>query len=139
MISPMKLEKIRRLLAKGRLSRTRIAHLTRVSRATIRRIALEKRRQMSPLSPVDNETNEADTLKRCPGCGGIVRFPCRLCRVRGRIERRQAERCEERRAAARAALVAVLKAQRSRVSAGSAIAALASPKTADPPTGTRRR
>ena len=124
MISQDTFEKVRHLLASGELSRSRIALLTCVSRATVRRIASGKRPGFRPdaeggydVADVGQDVADVGPLRRCPGCGGQVFLPCRLCRVRGMIERGRYARHEARRAAARAALVAVLRGQRSRLSA----------------------
>ncbi len=117
MISQDTFEKVRHLLASGELSRSRIALLTCVSRATVRRIASGKRPGFRPDAEGGYDVADVGPLSRCPGCGGQVFLPCRLCRVRGMIERGRYARHEARRAAARAALVAVLRGQRSRLSA----------------------
>ena len=84
MIALMKIKEAERLLAEGKLSHRKIARAVGISRATVGGIASGKRpdyeaRQRAralaanePLGP----------LARCPGCGGLVYMPCRLCTVR---------------------------------------------------------
>ena len=81
MLAPCVVEEIRRLLAEERLSHRQIARLTGVSRGTIGAISMGRRpnyeqlrrnRRPDPLAPTGPP-------KRCPGCGGMVYMPCRLC------------------------------------------------------------
>ena len=85
MVEPKKVELIQRLVAEGKLSQRKIAKLAGVSRATVASIADGTRpdysaRQTEPKSEFDQETTGPPV--RCPGCGGRVYAPCRLCRVR---------------------------------------------------------
>ena len=116
MLSQKRYDEIQRWLGVG-LSQRRVAALAGVSRDTVSAIALGRRRRRED----DEEDPEGAACKglriRCPGCGGLVSVPCRLCRVRARIEQRQNAEREKRRAAARATLIAILQAQRRRLSA----------------------
>lgn len=75
---------IRRLLDQGQLSQRSIAARLGVSRGVVGQIAAGTRglhgsgetiRMVKP-APIDA------LATRCPGCGGKVYAPCRLCRVR---------------------------------------------------------
>lgn len=91
MLSPALVEEVRRLLAEGRFSQRRIAVLTGVSRTTVSNIA-RGRRPDYPQRACDDELGLAcGPLGRCPGCGGRVYLPCRLCHVRA-VAARQAVR-----------------------------------------------
>lgn len=87
MISLLKVQEIERLLAAGGLSQRKIAKRTGVSRATISGIASGARPDYEALRRARVQTQEEPEgpLVRCPGCGGRVYAPCRLCRVRGLI------------------------------------------------------
>lgn len=77
-------DEIRRMLAGGAHSQRQIARMTGVSRATVGAIASGVRPDY-PLRPPGDEFlmgHECGTPKRCPGCGGRVFLPCRLCYVR---------------------------------------------------------
>ncbi len=83
MLDPGFVEEIRRLLAAGRWSMRRIARELRVSRGTVHAIAHGRRRERRPPPTEDDPAVEpSGPLVRCPGCGGLVVAPCRLCRVR---------------------------------------------------------
>jgi Helix-turn-helix len=82
MLSPAKVEEVRRLLVRGNVSQRQIAKLLGVSRGSVNAIASGKR----PDYPV-RELDEDDIRcwlppVRCNGCGGMVYAPCRLCRLR---------------------------------------------------------
>jgi len=84
MLDPVCVDSIRRLLAEGKASMRKIARMTGVSRGTVLAIAHGKRRDRVRRSPEDGDLamRPSGPLRRCPGCGGLVRMPCRLCRVR---------------------------------------------------------
>jgi len=84
MIAPAVVQEVRRLLAKGRLSQRKIARLTGISRGTVGAIAAGKRPDHGLLGRAAKDEFAAPTgpLQRCPGCGGMVYMPCRLCRTR---------------------------------------------------------
>ena len=82
MLSPAKVEEVRRLLVRGNVSQRQIAKLLDVSRGSVNAIASGKRSDY-PVKELD-----ADDIRcwlppvRCNGCGGMVYAPCRLCRLR---------------------------------------------------------
>ncbi len=119
MIALMKIKEAERLLAEGKLSHRKIAKAVGISRATVGAIAsgrrpdYEARRrarasQVEPLGP----------LARCPGCGGLVHMPCRLCSLRNAKAYEQDVACAHRRRArelaAKRLLAAVRAARRDR-------------------------
>lgn len=90
MLEMCKVKEAERLLAEGRLSQRKIARAVGISRATVSAIAsgrrpdyqarrLARASELEPLGP----------LARCPGCGGMVYSPCRLCRVREFLDQQQ--------------------------------------------------
>ncbi|MBN2475836.1 MAG: helix-turn-helix domain-containing protein [Pirellulales bacterium] len=92
MIAPEIVDEIRRLLAEGRLSQRKIARRTGVSRNTVGAIATGRRRDRKRRHPGRLEADDAPPAgppQRCPGCGGMVWMPCRLCRTRARMSPRQ--------------------------------------------------
>ena len=78
MIASRVIAEIRRLLAQKRLGHRRIAELTGVSRNTVGAVATGRRPDYEDLDDPDS----AGPPRRCPGCGGMVYLPCRLCRTR---------------------------------------------------------
>ena len=84
MIATEIVTKVRRLLADGQLSQRSIARLTGVSRGSVGTIASGKRPDYrAPGQPEDDLLEEpAGPPERCPGCGGKVYMPCRLCHMR---------------------------------------------------------
>lgn len=86
MIAPKAVTEVRRLLAEGALSQRQIARLTGISRGTVRAIASGTRPDYDALRPPEDQSEEpAGPAVRCPGCGGKVYLPCRLCKVRSAI------------------------------------------------------
>jgi len=85
MIAPYAAQRVRKLLAEGNLSQRKIAVLTGVSRGTVSAIAAGRRPDY-PRRQTGSEERQAPELDgppvRCPGCGGMVYMPCRLCRTR---------------------------------------------------------
>ncbi len=78
-----KVKEAERLLAEGRLSHRKIALLVGISRATVGTIAAGRRPDYEARWAARAAANEPlGPLGRCPGCGGLVHMPCRLCRVR---------------------------------------------------------
>jgi len=75
---------IRRLLAEGKLSQRAISRVTRVGRSTVATIAAGTRRDRSLCRPEEFDLfpQHSGVSERCPGCGGRVYMPCRLCYVR---------------------------------------------------------
>ena len=84
MIAPKFVAEVRRLLAEGVFSQRKIAELTGVSRGTVRTIASGTRPDYEALQRPEEDAWEepAGPAERCPGCGGMVYMPCRLCCVR---------------------------------------------------------
>ncbi len=85
MIAPHVVTEVRRLLADGKLSQRKIAKALRVSRGTVGAIA-SGRRPDYPLRR-SRESDESSLRptgppRRCPGCGGMVYLPCRVCQTR---------------------------------------------------------
>lgn len=80
MLTPGKVEEVRRLLALGNVSQRQIARQLRVSRGTVSAIASGKRPDYPIRTPEEPELLLPPV--RCPGCGGMVHPPCRACRVR---------------------------------------------------------
>ena len=84
MLSPDRIEQIERLLAEGKLSQRKIAKLTGVSRGTVGAVASGKRH----VHVRETESWDAGLEsppgppQHCPGCGGLVYLPCRLCYTR---------------------------------------------------------
>jgi DNA-binding XRE family transcriptional regulator len=84
MIAPSVVHEIRRLLAQGNYSQRKIARITGVSRGTVGAIASGKRRDygLRVKDPEMELEEPGGPPRRCPGCGGLVSMPCRLCHVR---------------------------------------------------------
>lgn len=84
MIAASVVEEIRRLLVEGKLSQRKIARLTGISRGTVGAIAAGRRPDYESLRSVADGgfPGPAGPPQRCPGCGGMVYMPCRLCRAR---------------------------------------------------------
>ncbi len=83
MLDPSVVEEVRRLLAEGKLSQRKIAKHIGISRATVGAIASGKRPDYKPRPPSDDDLfRPTGPPRRCPGCGGMVHLPCRLCHVR---------------------------------------------------------
>lgn len=95
MIEPSVVEEVRRLLAEGKLSQRKIAKHLGISRATVGAIASGKRPDYQPRPREEDDPFQiTGPPRRCPGCGGVVYLPCRLCYVREmkRKEKQQARR-----------------------------------------------
>jgi len=80
---------IERLLAAGNVTHREIQRRTRVSRATIKRIANGthvSRRRKAKRDDRDEPTklrpSQESIPRRCPECGGLVYMPCLLCDAR---------------------------------------------------------
>jgi len=84
MIAPSVANQIKRLLSEGKYSQRKIARMTGVSRGTVGAIAGGKRPDYEARARERQSELEQPTgpPRRCPGCGGLVYMPCRLCRVR---------------------------------------------------------
>ncbi len=99
MIAPSVVREIKRLLAEGKYSQRKIAHITGVSRGTVGAIASGKRRDYESRTRNPEMELEEPTgpPRRCPGCGGLVYMPCRLCHVRKLVARARIDRPPARR------------------------------------------
>ncbi len=73
-------DQVRQLLAEGKISQRKIARQLSISRGTVGAIASGKREDHVGKPP--EESYRLLPAVRCPGCGGNVHPPCRLCRVR---------------------------------------------------------
>jgi transcriptional regulator with XRE-family HTH domain len=84
MIAPSVVQNIRRLLAEGKLSQRKIARMAGISRGTVGAIAAGRWPDYESVRcAADDEFPEpAGPPQRCPGCGGMVYLPCRLCHTR---------------------------------------------------------
>jgi transcriptional regulator with XRE-family HTH domain len=83
MIASVLVAEVQRLLAEGKLSQRAIARHAQISRGTVGAIASGRRPDYEILT-TDSEEESIGPPQRCPGCGGLVYMPCRLCRVRGK-------------------------------------------------------
>jgi transcriptional regulator with XRE-family HTH domain len=87
MLAPGLVTEVRRLLSEKKLSQRKIARLVGVSRGTIGAIAAGRRPDYAALrKPDDDAEKPSGPPERCPGCGGMVYLPCRLCRTRVAIK-----------------------------------------------------
>ena len=90
MIAPAIVIEVRRLLAETKLCQRKIAQLVGVSRGTVGSIASGRRPDYEGLPRDEDEIDEpAGPPARCPGCGGMVYMPCRLCRVQQAAPRKR--------------------------------------------------
>jgi hypothetical protein len=87
MLAPYLVAEVRRLLAEGKLSRRRIARSVGVSRGTVHDIALRKRPGYDLRAEPAEGIEPAAPPVRCPGCGGMIYLPCRLCEARRAAQR----------------------------------------------------
>ncbi len=89
MIAPEAVQRIREMLREGTHPQRKIARLTGVSRGTVGAIALGRRPDYpaKPRSGADDSSPFTGPLQRCPGCGGMVFMPCRMCQARSIKER----------------------------------------------------
>jgi hypothetical protein len=78
-----KVREVERLLAEGRLSQRKIAHVLGISRGVVSLIARGLRPDYEARQrDRDESAQQQGPIERCPGCGGRVYTPCRLCHVR---------------------------------------------------------
>jgi hypothetical protein len=92
MISPSRIEEIRRLLNWGKLSQRAIARQTGVSRGTVQAIAEDRHRPGSGHRTIGlrgDFTPPSGLPIRCPGCGAKVQMPCLACYVQETKARRR--------------------------------------------------
>jgi hypothetical protein len=88
MIAPDVVGRIECLLLEGRLSQSKIAECTGVSRTSVGAINCGKRRV--GLNP-DRLASPSGPVVRCGGCGGRVLAPCLLCQVRAWQHKRKTQ------------------------------------------------
>lgn len=84
MIEPATIEEIQRLLGQGDVSQREIARRIGVSRGTVAAVARGEYPRTRPKTQIEDDTPSGPP-QRCPGCGGNVYMPCRLCRVRAAL------------------------------------------------------
>ena len=84
MLPPSVVNEIRRLLTGEGLSYREIVRITGVSRGTVGLIARGKRPDYEArrVARGDDPLEPTGPPQRCPGCGGLVYLPCRLCDAR---------------------------------------------------------
>jgi len=86
MIAQKTVDEVRLLLAEGELSQRKIAARLGISRGTVYAIASGRRRDRRTAGDAgggrDGHGDSSGPPQRCPGCGGLVYMPCRLCRRR---------------------------------------------------------
>lgn len=83
MLPLVKVKEAERLLIEGQLSHRQIAAAVGISRTSVGEIAAGRRPDYEARWLARAAENEPlGPLARCPGCGGRVHMPCRLCRVR---------------------------------------------------------
>ena len=80
MVTPAKVAGVRQLLAQGNISQRQIARQLGISRGTVGAIASGKRPDY--LLKIPDLPQCLLPPVRCPGCGGYVHPPCRVCRLR---------------------------------------------------------
>ena len=87
MIAPGVVDQVRRLLAEGELSQRKIAATAGISRGTVGAIAAGRRpdHDASAACRRGQLLPRSGPPRRCPGCGGMVYMPCRLCRLRAEL------------------------------------------------------
>ncbi len=84
----MKYQQAQQLLAEGKMSQRQIARHVGIGRATVQAIAAGNRAEHMRALARRAEMQETEGLfpsgppVRCPGCGGKVCLPCRLCLIR---------------------------------------------------------
>jgi len=100
MLPEAKVREVRQLLSEKTLSQRRIAKIVGVSRGTVTAIASGKYTQnkRGPASVDDDYFAITGPAARCPGCGGNVYLPCRLCYVRAltEIQRKREQKSHSR-------------------------------------------
>lgn len=92
-LDPMKVLHVERLLAQGDLSQRQIAQRAGVGRWSVAAIA----EMQLCRAGEENALESASHPTRCPGCGGLVFLPCRLCHVRSLLDRNKRRRAGRRR------------------------------------------
>lgn len=105
-----KVREVERLLAEGQLSQRKIARVVGVSRGVIGLIARGERPDYSARQQDQAELVPLGPIERCPGCGGRVYVPCRLCHVRKLQAAEQLRLTRLRREARRKTVQRILRA-----------------------------
>jgi hypothetical protein len=80
-IEQFRIDEVKRLLARGKLSQRKIAKAVGISRGTVYYVATGRRRDHFDRileEPIENSGPKT----HCGGCGGMVSMPCRLCKGR---------------------------------------------------------
>jgi len=91
-----KIDEVRRQLDQGTPKRV-IARTVGVSRWVVEEVARGERPDYEALRRERELAKERELftgpLERCPGCGGMVQMPCRLCHIRGlkQVDRERAK------------------------------------------------
>lgn len=78
MIDPAKIDRVKYLLSKARLSHRAIAARVGVSHSTVNDIASGARTPKSSRA-TDGVNGHAGVTSRCPKCGALVYMPCTVC------------------------------------------------------------
>jgi len=91
-IEPATIRDVERLLEEGGASYRAIARLTGVSRGTVAMVARGRRRADDALD-VPSDAKPLGPPRRCPGCGGMVEMPCKLCQTRELMISKELPRC----------------------------------------------
>jgi hypothetical protein len=84
MLAQYRIDRVRTLLAEGKLSPRKIEQQTGVSRGSIAKIAVGKRPAPPPAGayrPVGGFDEPLPPPQRCRECGRLVYPPCRACRA----------------------------------------------------------
>lgn len=74
-LDPGTVAAIRKLLVKGQVSRRAIARAVGADRSTV--------------SAIGAGPHPRESLRRCPGCGGMVEGPCKACTLKRRSRKRR--------------------------------------------------
>ncbi|HWB00681.1 MAG TPA: helix-turn-helix transcriptional regulator [Pirellulales bacterium] len=75
---------VQRMLNEDRMSQRAVARAVGISRSTVGKIASGQRPAWPDRQPDGDcySIRPTGPIGRCPGCGGRVYMPCRLCHVR---------------------------------------------------------
>jgi hypothetical protein len=91
MLSADVIREVRRMLDEDEMSQRAVAVRLKVSRGTVWAVANGRRGiRLGELHLPSQKIHASQHLpERCPGCGGFVFMPCRLCAARAFAERRE--------------------------------------------------
>ena len=109
MVPVRRIRIVRKLVQQQHLSQRSAARLAGVSRDVVRRVLAGKRLDEPSRPKPKLEFEELRPYVRCRKCGGRVMLPCRLCRLRRRLERKHYEQKLEQRQAALIALADLIR------------------------------